>query len=53
MKIRVTYIATIDNQELIDNGISLTDKDAIIDYFYEMGGEETFHDFGEEIEIIG
>lgn len=52
MRIRVSYIASIDDQELIDAGISLTDKEAIEEYFYEMGGEEAFHDYGESFEII-
>jgi len=52
MRFRVTYIASIDDQELIDAGISLTDKETIEEYFYEMGGEEYFHDHGESFEII-
>lgn len=51
MRFRVTYIASIDDQELIDAGISLTDKEAIEEYFYENGGEESFHDYGEDFEI--
>lgn len=52
MRFRVTYIASIDDRELIDAGISLMDKEAIEEYFYEMGGEESFHDYGETFEII-
>lgn len=52
MRIRVSYIASIDDQELIDAGIDLKDTEAIADYFYENGGEEAFHDYGESFEII-
>ena len=51
MKIRITYIVSIDDQELIDNEISLTDAEAIQDYFYENGGED--FDYCEDFEIIG
>lgn len=52
MKIRVTYIATIPNEELIEANIKLTNLDAIQDYFYDKGGEESFHDYGETFEIL-
>lgn len=52
MRVKVSYIATIPNQDLVEAGISLTDDDAIQDYFYEMGGEESFHDYGENFIIL-
>lgn len=53
MKVRITFIAEIDNQELLDSGVSLTDKEAIADYYYANGGEEEFHSYGEDFEVIG
>ena len=52
MKIRVTYIATIDDKDLTDEGIDLNDIEAIADYFYAMGGPEAFEDYGEIFERI-
>jgi hypothetical protein len=52
MRIRVAYIATIDDQEMLDAGVNITNLDEIADYFYENGGEDSFHDHGEKFEII-
>jgi hypothetical protein len=52
MKFRVTYIATIDDQELTDAGILDADLETIEDYFFSQGGEATWHDHGESFEII-
>ena len=52
MRFRVTYIATIDDQELIDAGIFDADLETIEDYFCLNGGEEAFHDHGESFEIV-
>lgn len=52
MKIRVTYIASIPDEELIEAGINLDDREAIIDFFFDNGGEEAFHDHGEGFEFI-
>jgi len=52
MKIKVTYIAVIPDYELKDANISLTDIDAIQEYFYDNGGQETYYDRGEDFEIV-
>lgn len=52
MRFRVTYIASIPDEELAEAGISLTDKEAIQDYFFDNGGEDAFHDYGETFEVI-
>ena len=52
MKIIVSYQASIPDQELLDNGVDLSDKEAIEEYFYEWGGENEFHDHGLTFEIL-
>lgn len=52
MKILISYVASIGDQELIDNDIDLCDKSAIEDYFYNQGGESEFHDHGLLFEIL-
>lgn len=52
MKIRYSCICSIPNQILLDNGIDLSDKDAIEDFFWETEGPLTWEDYGEGFEII-
>jgi hypothetical protein len=52
MWIKVSYMAFIDNAELAEAGVSLFDDDAIVDYMFEQGGEEEFHDHGLGAEIV-
>lgn len=51
VKIRVTYFASIDDQELIDNDIDLSDHEAIEDYFYENGSNLRL-DYDETFEVL-
>lgn len=51
MKIRYTTVSVIDNQELIDAGIDLMDRDAIIDFFFDNGGPDEFESHGETLEV--
>ena len=53
MKIRITFIAEIDTQELIEAGIPLTDKEKIQDFYYATGGDDAYHSYGETFEVIG
>ena len=53
MKIRITFIAEIDTQELLEAGVSLTDKEEIQNFYYSMGGDDAYHSYGESFEIIG
>ena len=52
MRFRVSYIASIPDEDLIEAGIDLNDEAEIQEYFWEMGGEESFHDHGEDFEIL-
>lgn len=52
MKVLVSYMATIPNEDIINAGISLFDDEAIAEFFHEQGGEEAYHDHGVEFEII-
>lgn len=49
MQIIYTSLNTIPDQELIDAGIDLMDKDAIIEYFFENGGPEYGEAWGLDI----
>lgn len=51
MRIKVEYMASIPNDELINAGISLNDDEAIFNYFFDNGGEEVYHDYGLHIEV--
>ena len=53
MKIKITFIAEIDNDELLEAGVSLTDKAAIEEFYYNTGGDDAYYDHGESFEIIG
>lgn len=50
MKIRVTYIAAIPDQDLTDEGIDPTDVEAVADFFFE--DEDSYYDYGENFEIL-
>lgn len=52
MWIKTVNMNYIPNEELIEKGIDLADDDAIVDYFFEKGGEDEFHQFGEETKIV-
>lgn len=51
MQIKYTSLNTIPDDELITAGIDLMDKDAIIEYFFENGGPDTYEDCGLDIEV--
>ncbi len=53
MKLRIIFIAEIDTQELIEAGVSLTDKGAIENFYYDTGGEDAYYAHGESFEVIG
>ena len=52
MRFIVSYAASISDQELLEAGVDITNKFDIQDYFYDMGGEESFHDHGLTFEIL-
>ena len=52
MRIRISYIASIPTEDLVSAGVDLNDLDEIQDFYYDNGGEETYHDVGETFEII-
>lgn len=52
MWIKTSTMSFIDNEELIEAGIDLADNNAIMDYFYGEGAEESFHDHGLDFEIV-
>ena len=52
MKFIVSYVASIPDDEMLDAGVDLTNLDDIQEYFYDMGGEENFHDYGLGFEIL-
>lgn len=52
MKIRYSCICSIPDQDLLDNGIDLTNKDEIEDFFWGMGGPAEFEDYGEKFEVV-
>ncbi len=52
MKFRVTSICSIPDQILLDNGILLSDKEAIEEFFWATDGPNAWEDHGDGFEIL-